>query len=1032
MLLKVRPFLAARGGWMPVGMQLSTVRRSGVTRRRRVSRSCGLAVSAEVVEPRLLLAAAIVVGDHVLLANTAGQTIDIVATGDSDVTGINVRAQLGDGLGAQAEPVFDGVSYAGSIWTEPATTTGGPVGGAEQFLQSSIVFNSSGDSVISAGQVFQLSVDTTGFVGGTFALNLSMTDIGTDTAFVLSGGVEEAVTITNGSITIGVMNNTPTLDALSNLAIDEDAGEQVVGLSGISAGDSESQPLSVTATSSNPSLIPHPMVTYTSANATGSIAFSPALDQSGTATITVTVEDGGPDGNLATAADNATVERSFDVTVNPLDDVPVITSSDTLNVDENDQSGFTVEFGGRDAEQAHFFLITGGADKSQFLMDPDSGQWNFVSAPDFENSTDADSDNVYELEIAVIDAAFNRDTQTLTVTVANINEAPVFTMTPSSVADGGTTVGNVQADDEDLSAQTIVYGIDGGDDAGEFSIDAASGLLSFVGARDFSSPTDANGDNVYEVTVTADDQAGGGATQTLQITVLPPFTFDGETGELTLTAIDGLLVVDRDADNGTITLNDVSTGVSAASVQILRLLGSEDADIIDAGRLRSADIPNASVVINAFGGDDVVSGSRVADLIDAGAGNDLVIGGWGDDSIDGADGDDTLIGAAGNDVLSGGPGSDNLHGNSGQDIVNGDGGDDILRGARGNDTMNGADGHDTLLGQDGDDLLSGGTGNDVVDGGDGLNSLAGDDGDDRLSSTGQATINGGAGHDLITGSPFNDTITGADGNDTAFGGAGDDRIDGGNGEDVLVGDDGNDRLSGNSGNDTLDGSAGDDTMFGGSQVDVLIGQQGNDRADGGGGSGDIFRISSEDARFSTDVSITADEAVAGSERDSFAGIERVEVYLDDLPQFVDTRGFSGRSVVASGGGNDTVLTGDGADLIFAGAGDDVVDTGSGNDIVYAGTGNDAVHGRSGVDRLNGQADDDTILGGDGGDFLFGGGGRDTVLGEAGADIVRGNGGLDRIAGSGNGNLVDPGDVVIDDASDIDETFSFDFDALLGV
>jgi hypothetical protein len=89
-----------------------------------------------------------------------------------------------------------------------------------------------------------------------------------------------------------------------------------VNLAGITAGDSESQPLRVIASSSNTGLIPNPTVTYTTANATGSIAFTPVTDQSGTATITVTVEDGGLDNNLSTAGDNATFSRTFDVAVN--------------------------------------------------------------------------------------------------------------------------------------------------------------------------------------------------------------------------------------------------------------------------------------------------------------------------------------------------------------------------------------------------------------------------------------------------------------------------------------------------------------------------------------------------------------------------------------------------------------------------------------------------------------------------------------------------------------------------------------------
>ncbi|MEO2018456.1 MAG: hypothetical protein ABGZ53_29245, partial [Fuerstiella sp.] len=118
------------------------------------------------------------------------------------------------------------------------------------------------------------------------------------------------------------VNDVPTLDAIGNLTIAEDASEQTVNLTGITAGGGETQPLRVTASSSSTGLIPNPTVTYTTANPTGSIAFTPVADQSSTATITVTVEDGGPDGNLSTAGDNATVSRTFDVIVAAVNDAP--------------------------------------------------------------------------------------------------------------------------------------------------------------------------------------------------------------------------------------------------------------------------------------------------------------------------------------------------------------------------------------------------------------------------------------------------------------------------------------------------------------------------------------------------------------------------------------------------------------------------------------------------------------------------------------------------------------------------------------
>ena len=49
---------------------------------------------------------------------------------------------------------------------------------------------------------------------------------------------------------------------------------QTINLTGIAAGGSETQTLTVTATSSNPALIPNPTVTYTSPNATGSLSYT--------------------------------------------------------------------------------------------------------------------------------------------------------------------------------------------------------------------------------------------------------------------------------------------------------------------------------------------------------------------------------------------------------------------------------------------------------------------------------------------------------------------------------------------------------------------------------------------------------------------------------------------------------------------------------------------------------------------------------------------------------------------------------------
>ena len=118
-------------------------------------------------------------------------------------------------------------------------------------------------------------------------------------------------------LTVNPVNDAPTLNSIGNLAILEDAGLQSVALSGIGSGAAnENQTLSITAVSSNPSLIPAPAVTYTSPNTTGTLRFTPVSNASGSATITVTVNDGQGVNNLTT--------RSFNVAIAAVNDAPTI------------------------------------------------------------------------------------------------------------------------------------------------------------------------------------------------------------------------------------------------------------------------------------------------------------------------------------------------------------------------------------------------------------------------------------------------------------------------------------------------------------------------------------------------------------------------------------------------------------------------------------------------------------------------------------------------------------------------------------
>jgi hypothetical protein len=170
-------------------------------------------------------------------------------------------------------------------------------------------------------------------MGGQTTITLSITDAGLDGDIATTG--DNGVTSTLFVVTINDVNAPPTIDSISNFTTVEDSASQQFLLTGISAGPNETQPLTVTATSNNPTLLADPLVTYTSDQSTGSLSLTPLTDQSGTATITVQVTDGGLDGNLSTTNDNVSKTIFFQISVLAENDNPTIDALDDLTINED-------------------------------------------------------------------------------------------------------------------------------------------------------------------------------------------------------------------------------------------------------------------------------------------------------------------------------------------------------------------------------------------------------------------------------------------------------------------------------------------------------------------------------------------------------------------------------------------------------------------------------------------------------------------------------------------------------------------------
>ena len=153
---------------------------------------------------------------------------------------------------------------------------------------------------------------------------------------VTQSGIEFLGSNRSASITVEPVNDAPTLDPITDITANEDDVVPPVSLTGIDDGPLENQPLSVSVTSSNPALVSSDSIDidYSSPDTTGSFQFELEPSQFGQTTFTVTVTDGGIDGNLATPDDNGTVSQTFLLTVENVVNVPVPVN-DTINSDED-------------------------------------------------------------------------------------------------------------------------------------------------------------------------------------------------------------------------------------------------------------------------------------------------------------------------------------------------------------------------------------------------------------------------------------------------------------------------------------------------------------------------------------------------------------------------------------------------------------------------------------------------------------------------------------------------------------------------
>ena len=213
------------------------------------------------------------------------------------------------------------------------------------------------------------------------------------------------------------------------------------------------------------------------------------------------------------------------VTVTQVDEGPVITRQGNApgSVPENHAvTQVLARYAAADPERPSVPVTrwsTAGRDSGDFVINA-LGQLRFRKSPDYERPDDANRDNVYEVTIRASDGRYTgilEDVQTVTVT--DVDEPPTITTTSrtafSQPENRTSTLSTFRATDPEGGTVTWTAT---GSDGSAFTMDER-GALAFANPPDFDTPGDADGDNVYHVTVQARDASSNTASLDVAVSV---------------------------------------------------------------------------------------------------------------------------------------------------------------------------------------------------------------------------------------------------------------------------------------------------------------------------------------------------------------------------------------------------------------------------------------------------------------------------------------------------------------------------------
>ncbi len=352
-------------------------------------------------------------------------------------------------------------------------------------------------------------------------------------------------------------------DIASPAAITEDSAQQTIQIGGIKKGRATGPALRFSATSSNPSLVASPSISFVDGSVNASIRYTALPNANGISVITVRATDAGAN-QIFDDGDDGIFERSFTVTVLAVNDAPSMTTPSELAVPQKAGPKTVSNFvtgistgGGSDEQNQVLSAFAVTADANFFVVQPSissTGTLSFTPSPNKSGNVFVSvklNDNG-----GVSNGGVDATTNIFVINILPVNDPPSFQLTGSTSLQAvtgpntliGFATGFAPGGGEDELSQVVSDYLVSVDSPGLFAVLPS---ISNDGTLRFTPATDRNG--IATVAVRVRDNGGtlnGGvdlsSSQNFSITV-------GTAQSLTLNATElgpheiairnGLLVV---------------------------------------------------------------------------------------------------------------------------------------------------------------------------------------------------------------------------------------------------------------------------------------------------------------------------------------------------------------------------------------------------------------------------------------------------------------------------------------------------------